>query len=186
MNRREVMLGLATMFGAELVGPIRAAIAAGLDPVHLTGATLFSEAARADVAALAEVIIPQTDTPGARAAGVDQFVEFMLQEWYPETDRRRFEDGLSRLDEHCRRHGGAAYAALDSAAQTRLVADLQAGSIDAYADGGKDFFEHIKQLTVFGYYTSEVGMTVERRYLPVPGRYDGAYPYDKVGTLFTS
>ena len=53
-------------------------------------------------------------------------------------------------------------------------------------DGGKTFFEHIKQLTLAGYYTSEIGMTVERVYLPVPGRFDGAYPYDQVGTLFTS
>ena len=48
------------------------------------------------------------------------------------------------------------------------------------------FFEEMRQLTITGYYTSKVGMTIERSYLPTPGHYDGAYPYEKVGTLFTS
>ncbi|MCZ0955053.1 MAG: gluconate 2-dehydrogenase subunit 3 family protein [Rhodospirillaceae bacterium] len=54
-------------------------------------------------------------------------------------------------------------------------------------DGADDaFFETIKHLTVTGYYTSEIGMTVERVYLPIPGRYDGVYPYSEVGRLFTA
>ena len=63
---------------------------------------------------------------------------------------------------------------------------LMNGEVDGFANGGTTFFEHVKQLTVFGYYTSEIGMTIERHYLPMPGHYDGAYPYERVGTLFTS
>ena len=63
---------------------------------------------------------------------------------------------------------------------------LNSNEIKTLDDGGESFFNQIKQLTIFGYYTSEIGMTVERKYLPNPGRYDGAYPYNKVNTLFTS
>jgi gluconate 2-dehydrogenase gamma chain len=186
MDRREVMRGLVAMFGAELLLPIRNAIANGMDPVNLTGGTLFSDDLRQETAALAETIIPATDTPGAREAGVARFVEFMLQEWYPADDRNRYMDGMARLAEYCATQYQRPFSKLDNPQQIKVVAGLQDGQINLFDDGGVDFFKHAKQLTIFGYYTSKIGMTVERRYLPVPGRYDGAYPYDNVRTLFTS
>ena len=179
------MVGLAAMFGAELVLPLRRAIAAGVDPVAMKGVEFFSPDTRADVVALAETIIPTTDTPGARDAGVGDFIEFMLHEFYPESDRDRFLTGMQALASHCKGEFGRAFAALgadDQAAVTSLLAEGKAAGFD---DGGRGLFEHAKQLTIFGYYTSETGMTVERHYLPWPGRFDGAYPYEKVGTLFT-
>jgi gluconate 2-dehydrogenase gamma chain len=186
VDRREVMRGLAVMFGAELLLPIRAAMAQGLDPVRLTGAALFTDSLREDTVALVETIIPKTETPGAGEAGVAEFVEFMLQEWYPTDDRKRFLDGMTILSEHCGQRFNMAFSSLDQKDQVEVVAALQDGMVDKFEDGGRTFFSHIKQLTIFGYYTSEIGMTVERRYLPVPGDYDGSYPYEKVRTLFTS
>ncbi len=186
MDRRQALLGIAAMFGTQLLPPIRVAIANGLDPVDMSGATLFDDARRLDIAALAETIIPETDTPGAREAGVGEFIEFMLQEWFPDEDRDRFVDGMERLNDHCRTELDRRFAELDSEEQIAVVSALMEGNAGTFDDGGEDFFEHAKQLTLFGYYTSEIGMTVERRYLPVPGRYDGAYPYADVGTLFTS
>ena len=52
--------------------------------------------------------------------------------------------------------------------------------------GGKTFFEAFRQLVITGYFTSEVGITQERNYLPVPGRYDGAYPYTPGTKVFSS
>ncbi len=186
MDRRQALLGIAAMFGSQLLPPIRMAIANGLDPVEMTGASLFEEARRADVAALAETIIPETDTPGAREAGVGEFIEFMLQEWFSAEDRDRFVAGLEQLHDHCSAEHGSSFAELDTEQQIAVVTALMEGEVQRFDDGGQDFFEHAKQLTMFGYYTSEIGMTVERRYLPLPGRYDGANPYADVGTLFTS
>lgn len=186
MDRREAMRGLAIMFGAELLLPIRAAVAQGIDPVDLSGASLFPADMREQAAALAETIIPETDTPGAREAGVADFIEFMLQEWYPEEDRERFMDGVARLKAHCRERYQQTFSELNGGDQFKIVASLRDGQAEEFTDGGQAFFKHIKQLTIFGYYTSEIGMTVERKYLPVPGQYDGAYPYENVRTLFTS
>lgn len=186
MDRREVMRGLALMFGAELLLPIRAAIAQGIDPVNFTGASLFGDALREDTTALVEVIIPETDTPGAKEAGVADFIEFMLQEWYPVEDREQFLGGMSNLREYCMQRYQQSFSVLEQDDQVRVVTALQDGRASHFEDGGQEFFTHVKQLTIFGYYTSEIGMTVERQYLPVPGSYDGAYPYDDVRTLFTS
>lgn len=186
MDRREVMRGLAVMFGAELMLPIRAAIAQGVDPVNLTGATLFEGSMHEETAALVDIIIPETDSPGAREAGVADFIEFMLQEWYPAKDREKFLRGMTSLREYCLQQYQQVFSALEPDDQVRVIAALQDGQAGNFDDGSREFFTHAKQLTIFGYYTSEIGMTVERRYLPVPGSYDGAYPYDKVGTLFTS
>jgi len=186
VNRRKVMQGLVAMFGAELLLPIRNAIANGMDPVKLTGGTLFPDALREETAALAETIIPTTDTPGARDAGVAQFIEFMLQEWYPPEDKDRYMANMATLDSYCMAQHRRHYSELAEKDQVRIVTAMQDGQLDSFDDGGADLFDHAKQLTVFGYYTSKIGMTIERRYLPVPGRYDGAYPYDKVRTLFTS
>lgn len=185
MDRRQAMLGLAAMFGAELVLPLRRAIAAGIDPVAMTGVEFFTADMRDDVVALAEVIIPTTDTPGAREAGVGDFIEFMLHEFYPDGDRERFVAGMNALAAHCESDCDRPFAALEADAQAAVVARLADGNAPGFDDGGRGLFEHAKQLTIFGYYTSEIGMTLERHYLPWPGRFDGAYPYEKVGTLFT-
>ena len=52
--------------------------------------------------------------------------------------------------------------------------------------GGAEFFEIFRQLVLTGYFTSEIGIKQEREYLPVPGRYDGAYPYSEVNKVFSS
>jgi hypothetical protein len=186
MDRREAMRGLAIMFGAELLLPIRAAVAQGIDPVDLSGASLFPGDMREQTAAFAETIIPETDTPGAREAGVADFIEFMLQEWYPDEDRERFMDGMAGLQSFCRERHQQTFSELNGEDQFNIVAALRDGQAAGFEDGGQAFFNHMKQLTIFGYYTSEIGMTVERSYLPVPGKYDGAYPYENVRTLFTS
>jgi hypothetical protein len=52
--------------------------------------------------------------------------------------------------------------------------------------GGWEFFDKFRQLVLTGYFTSRVGMTQERKYLPVPGRYDGAYLYSNINRVFSS
>ena len=70
-----------------------------------------------------------------------------------------------------------------SAAQQDALLTL---AMDDQFPGGKTFFEAFRQLVITGYFTSEVGITQEREYLPVPGRYDGAYLYSEVNKVFSS
>ena len=111
------------------------------------------------VAALVELIIPQTDTPGAKAALVDRFIDTLLA-GAERPDRDRFLSGLAWLD--ARSHAlyrsdfGSARPAQQADLLTRLSADA---STEARA--GVEFFTAIKSMTVTGYYTSEIGLRDE-------------------------
>ena len=51
---------------------------------------------------------------------------------------------------------------------------------------GSVFFDAFRQLVITGYYTSEIGITQEREYLPVPGEYNGAFPYSQVNKVYSA
>ena len=189
MDRRKFLVTMSVAFGAQLIAPLQRVLSAQaqFDPVHFSGgAKLFSDRERNAVAVLSEIIIPTTDTPGAISAGVPGYIEFMLGEWYEKDERTRFLIGIKQVVAYAEVQEKVDFANLSTEQQTAIVQTMHDGEMPVMQDGGRVFFEHIKQLTLAGYYTSEIGMTVERIYLPVPGRFDGAYPYAEAGTLFTS
>ena len=183
IDRREALGGIAAIFGAALISPLRRAVAAGTDPGMGPQNDVFSAEQRALLDALCERIIPTTDTPGARDAGVTSYIEMIIDEYYEPDAREGFLDDLQAIDEYSREQRQAPFAELAPEQQDDIVSLAEQRQLDGADD---DFFETIKQLTVTGYYTSEIGMTVERIYLPTPGRYDGAFPYAEVGKLFTA
>jgi len=111
------------------------------------------------VAQLAERIVPETDTPGARRALVHQYIDFVLGQGEPER-RERFREGLAWLDGRCRGLFGAPFAGLDPARQDQMLERL-AASPSSEEPAGTAFFALAKQLTVDGYYRSEAGLTQE-------------------------
>ena len=189
MDRRKFLIAMSGALGSQLIAPLGRVLHANadVDPVNLVGGTaLFSDSERAAVAALSEIIIPTTDTPGAIAAGVPDYIEFMLTEWYQKEERTRFLIGIKQVNAYAQATQKTDFASLETAKQTEIVQRMHDGQMPVMMQGGTMFFEHVKQLTLSGYYTSEIGMTVERIYQPVPGRFDGFYPYSEAGTLFTS
>ncbi len=118
------------------------------------------------VATIAEHILPETDTPGARAVGVHRFIDAMVAESYTAEERQRFLDGLAGLDSR-------AFLACTASDQLAML-----GELDRASD---PFFRSLKDLTLVGYYTSEVGATRELQYVPLPGRYDGCVPLARIG-----
>ena len=125
------------------------------------------------VATIAEHIVPETDTPGARAVGVHRFIDAMVAESYSAEERQQFLTGLEALDDGARRAHGRAFAACTAGEQLALL-----GQLDRAAD---PFFRTLKELTLVGYYTSEVGATRELHHAVVPGRYDGCVPLAQIG-----
>jgi len=112
------------------------------------------------VVALAEIIIPQTDTPGATAANVNQFIDLTLHDAEP-AERQQFLDGLAWLDAHARETHGSAFADTSADTQTAIVTALASPTPPPGATTGADFFKAMKSLAVTGYYTSEIAMTQE-------------------------
>ncbi len=111
------------------------------------------------VTELAERILPETDTPGARRALVHQYIDWVLAEGEA-AGRERFREGLTWLDRSCRARFGKPFAGLEASQQDELLR-LVSESPTSEEPSGVSFFREMKRLTVDGYYRSEAGMTQE-------------------------
>ncbi len=113
------------------------------------------------VIVLSELIIPQTDTPGAKAAKVNEFIDLVLDD-ANESERKQFLKGLAWMDARSQELFGADFVSASPEQQTALLTILASPKNKAFEDQvGIDFFNAIKGLTITGYYTSEIGMKQE-------------------------
>jgi hypothetical protein len=113
------------------------------------------------VIVLTELIIPETDTPGARAVEVNRFVDTVLQD-APPAERQRFLAGLTWLDQRSKSLFKADFLGAAADDRTRLLTRLSAeGNPDKEEAAGRDFFQAIKSMTINGYYTTQVGLRQE-------------------------
>jgi gluconate 2-dehydrogenase gamma chain len=186
LDRRDLLTGAIALFGASLVAPLARAAdikAAEMAPGFAASHAAFTPEQRALVAAISERIVPTTDTPGAIAAGVPAFIEMMLADWYEITDRNDFMDGLGLVEGYARVQYEKPCATLTPEQLDVVLTLAMQGRINGLS---RSFFEHCRQLVILGYYSSEIGCKQERVYVPVPGHYDGKYPYANVRRVFSS
>ncbi|MSU24239.1 MAG: gluconate 2-dehydrogenase subunit 3 family protein [Opitutus sp.] len=177
LTRRDAIKRAALLLGVAISpsifnGVLHAQpVAAGAKPRFLTAQQF------ATVGAMAERILPRTDTPGALDAGVPAFIDFMFGEFLTAEEKERLTKGVVATDTASIRTHRAAFAQLPGEQQDRV---LQAAA-DAADNDPKSFFYQIKELTVVGYFTSEiVGKTVTH-YEPVPGPFQGCVPIAETG-----
>jgi glucoside 3-dehydrogenase (cytochrome c) hitch-hiker subunit len=110
---------------------------------------------------LTELIIPQTDTPGAKAALVNRFVDSVLDD-ADARDKKEFFRGLTWVDERSRDLFGADFLSTSPEQQNALLTIMSSGKNTSLMDQiGVDFFQSIKSMTITGYYTSEIGLRQE-------------------------
>lgn len=130
-------------------------------------------AAQADlVRDVAEAIFPRTDTPGATDAGVAEFVDLLLAEWYAEDDRDQFLAGLTAIDAEGRALAADGYLALPADARVAVLERLDAMA-ERPAGGAAWAFRRLKQLTVYAFFTSPVAAAAGLTGPVIPGRFDG-------------
>jgi len=154
LGRRDI-LQLAAAFGLSLTVP---GLAAKTPAVPLTAVDL------ALIGEVAELIIPTTDTGGAAAAGVPAFVRTMLSGWFSDADRENFLSGMREFSAGAVRKHGKPFGRLSAAEKDGYFGSLLATAEAAEAPSGHPpFVVLMKRLTIFGYYTSELGATVELR-----------------------
>lgn len=178
IGRREALRRAAMLLGGALSAPAMAGVLAGCDSRSTGDGALTSEQLEL-VATVAEHIIPETDTPGARGAGAHVFIDKMLAEHYPAAEKQRVLDGLAALDARARKANGAPFIRCSADEQRALLARVDQ---EAFADRAQPhWFRTIKELTILGYYTSEVGATQELAHIAVPGRFDPCVPFEQIG-----
>ncbi len=185
ISRRRALQQVAILLGGAISAPtVAGVLSTATRRAWATAPTwaprTLSPAQLELVATLAEHIIPQTETPGARAAGVHRFVDTLLTDHYATAERDRFLAGLAGVDTQAQARYGKPFAQSATEQQLALLRELDAA---AYAAGrGEDtwFFRRMKELTLVGYYTSEIGAMQELHVSPF-GTYRGDIPYTAVG-----
>ncbi|SRR6266545_3997965 len=179
MNRRDLLRSLAVAIPVMSGLPTDTLFAVGRR-VHRRaragGFQVLDPHQSETVATIAEMIIPATDTPGARAAEVHRFVDLLLAEWAPEDDRKQFLEGLADVDGRARAASATDFLSATEAQRGTILTALDAEAQErrkSKSDAPAPFFERMKFLTVYGYCTSEVGATAELHYEVIPGSYSG-------------
>lgn len=166
MKRREAIQKAALMMGGLLSAP---ALAGAMGRITNTGpSVLVSPEQEALLAEVADVIIPTTSTPGAKAAGAEKFIVRVMRDCYPKEDQEKFYASLAKLDADSKTKFSKPFAALDGAQKNEMVKQT--------ITADKPFFLRMKELTTTGYFTSEIGATKTLEYLPVPGQFNGCMP----------
>lgn len=130
-----------------------------------------------DIALLDEVadtILPETKTPGAKAAHVGAFMALMVTDTYEERNQTIFRDGMKKISD-------ASFMTATPAQRLALLEQLdreQKAYMDARQQGAPPhFFRLMKELTLLGYFTSEIGCTQAMRYLETPRVFEPCVPY---------
>ena len=235
ISRREAVKRVGALLGGALSASAVGGVMSGCQPSTAPNWTpdALSQAQNRMVTSMTEHIIPATDTPGAKAAQVNRFIDKMLAEWYGEDERSQFLAGLGEVDKRCRQQYGQPYLKCSEENQFALLEHLDQKAFEpddegrmgekksgdaeeAPADAGEakkggagrteeavesaqatdttraapespkpaavdpEFFRLLKELTLLGYYTSQIGMEQELNVTIVPGRYDGCVPLEEV------
>ena len=133
---------------------------------------------------LVDLIIPESDTPGALTANVHQFIDVMLDGWAAADTQLRFLDNFNNIDRRSATMTGKTFANANRTQQIKLLEVLDK---ESFSDNGTDiFFGEFKVLVVFGYYSSEEGASVELRYDRIPGGYRDCIPFSEVGRSWST
>jgi hypothetical protein len=145
----------------------------------------FTEDQGIAVTQLADIIMPATDTPGAKDVGVPAFIESIIKDCYKQEDQERFMSGLQVFMEGPKDEYGNEFIKLNAEDQLKYVTDVHAGAVEAEknkADGYKrPFILMHKELTMLGFLTSQVGAEQVLQYQAVPGSYEGCITLEEAG-----
>lgn len=181
MNRRELLKMIGALTGGTFIGG--ELFLSGCKNADKIGGAVFSEADISFLNEVAETILPATTSPGAKAAKVGQFMTLMVNDIYEERDQSVFHEGITKLNEACKKTNSTSFIDADPDQRTSLLTALDKEAKEYQKNKKKEdpshYFTMMKQLTLLGYFTSKEGATQALRYIAVPGKYDGAMPYKK-------
>lgn len=183
MNRRDALTRVSLILGGTIIGA--EAFLSGCKPAAPELSTIeFTDNNIAFLDEVGETILPTTESsPGAKAAGIGAFMKVIVSDCYEAEDQKIFLEGIGQLNEEAKAKMSKDFRLLTAEEKTELLTALDADAQQheaAKADGAKShYFTMMKQLTLWGYFSSEIGATQALRYVETPGRYDGCAPYEK-------
>ena len=178
--RRIALKQMALLFGLSLSAQSLDVLAATVKGTMPLSTKFFTPEQLQMTGVIADLIIPTTDTPGALAVNVHGFLDVYLAECVSKNDQEKFLNGLKKINSVTASKFRKPFLSCTQKQQTQLLTAIEKSDL-GFTPDDKGFFTQFKSLTLFGYYTSEVGATQELAYLAIPGGYQGNFPFAKVG-----
>lgn len=180
MNRRDAVQHISLLLGGTILGAN--AFISGCK----TGAdksVTFTEEDIQFLDEVAETILPATKTPGAKAAKVGELMKVMVNDCYEEKDQVIFHNGMDKINDLSKDAYGSNFMKITPQQRLELLVKLDQEQKDytksKKEEENKHYFRMMKELTLLGFFTSEVGCTQARRYIETPGKYEACIPYTK-------
>lgn len=169
INRRDALKSMVLMMGGTMVGST--AILTGCAPENQIEGLNFSPADIAFLDEVGDTIIPETDTPGAKAAGIGSFMVMMVKDTYDAENQGNFVSGINEMRKAFKSENGKTFEEASVEERTAYLNKMKAEEVPVIG--------MLRDLTVLGYFTSEIGATQALNYVEVPGRYDGCIPLNE-------
>lgn len=182
MDRREAVKYISVLLGGTIVGS--SAILNGCRSSDSKGSALiFADSDIILLDEIADTILPETDTPGAKAAGVGKFMTVMVNDCYEKDDQEVFHKGLKQLNDLAKKNYKTDFVKMPADQRLEMLIGLDKEQKEYQKNKKPEdrshYFRMMKELSLLGYFTSEIGQTQAMRYVERPGRYDGCVPYTK-------
>lgn len=183
MNRRSALSHISLIFGGTIVGAEIFLNGCTADTVQLSNVE-FTENNILFLDDVGETILPTTaGSPGAKAAKIGEFMKTIVTDCYEAQDQTVFLEGITQLNAAAKEKTGKGFSKLSPEEQKDFLIELdkEAKAYDKAREEEtpKHYFTMMKQLTLWGYFSSEIGATQALRYEEVPGRWEGCMPYQK-------
>jgi Gluconate 2-dehydrogenase subunit 3 len=199
MDRRELIKRIALLTGGSVIGA--EVFLSGCKNAGSTGFE-FPDELIPLLDEIGEIILPRTKTPGAKDAAIGQFMKTIVTDCYHPADQKIFTEGIEGLKKRCKEEFGKDFPGCTIEQRTGLIKQtdeearlynnkrLEAeaarknrtkGTLEYFnrEERPPHWFTLVKQLTLWGFFTSEAGATRALRYVPVPGKYEGDVEYKK-------
>ncbi len=180
MQRRDAIKSMAWSSGTMLSIPALTALLEGCQVESGPDwAPSFFSAEQIDlISHVADVIIPKTDSPGALDAQVPRYIDLMANDILPEKMTTAFIAELEAFQAACKSATGKNFQALN---EEEKIAELSKAEEEAMKASSKEpkFFSMMKQASMAGFFTSEVGATQALNYVKIPGVYEPCIPLEE-------
>jgi hypothetical protein len=181
MNRREAIARVSLIVGGTIIGSDL--FLSGCKPEKKKVETVLTRDSLALINEISETILPQTSTPGAKEANVGHFMIDFVNDCYSAPDRAIFIQGLAAIDKRSMKAYHDNFMQINEQQRLELLTNLDVEQKEYTKSKNETspnhYFRMMKELTLLGYFTSEVGCTKALRYVPIPGKYIGCIPYKK-------
>jgi len=134
------------------------------------------------IGAIADVILPRSETPSATDVGVPAWIDVVVAEYFSDAQRSSFRAELDAIDNFAQVTSGARVSALKGSALAAVIASLDAAVVAKDPAPAQRGYARLKELVIVGYFTSKPVQTDILKVVVVPGRYDPNVPMAPAAT----